>query len=404
MNALDAIDAGKLRVQKKMPYFVDVLFRIRPVAKPGLGTFGIDANLRLWYDPAVVEQWFESGAECMPRPVLHEIEHWLRNHFVRRGDRQPFKWNCSSDAEINGDHEALAEKLGWKWPKGLTPVLPSAWNLKPGLTAEEYYELIPEQKQESGGTVGGGACGGCAGNPGSHETPEANGMPPVSLDEAEIIRERVAQRVVAAVRNGTGNVPLGLRRWAEERLAPPKVDYRRLLAKIVRGTVNSVAGAFDYTRSRIGRRYFGTRAVLGPLAVIPPALKRPLPKVTIVRDTSGSMGFGKDSPLERASAEVLGIAKAAGADAILFDVDTVAIRSRVRTEADVRKTCGGGGTDMRTGILEAAKEKPDIIFVASDGDTPWPSPEEMPRCKVVVVLIGAQAPTPPDYIKFVRIE
>lgn len=400
MNALDAIDAGKLRVQRKMPYFVDVLFRIRPMEKPGLGTFGIDAGLRLWYDPVVVGTWFEGGADRMARPILHEIEHWLRNHFDRRGERDALKFNYATDCEVNGDHEELAARLDWKWPIGLKPILPATYSLKSGLTAEEYYELIPDDPQKQGqGALGSGRCGGCAGHGEPHEGTEA-----VSAGEAEIIRERVAQRIVEAVRNGqAGNVPLGLRRWAEERLAPPKVDYRRLLARIVRGVTNSVAGAFDYTRSRVGRRYFGTKSVLGPMAVIPPALKRPIPKVTIVRDTSGSMGFGAGSPLEHASAEVLGIAKAAGADVVLLDVDTVSVRTRVRTENDVRVTHGGGGTDMRQGILDAAKEKPDIIFVTTDGETPYPTKEEMPRCIVVVVLIGEKAPSPPEYIKFVRV-
>src|SRR3990170_6273050 len=97
MNAIDAIDAGKIRVQRKMTYFVDVLFRIRPMETPGLGTFGIDAGLRLWYDPVVVASWLEGGPERMARPILHEIEHWLRNHFVRRGERNAFKFNAAAD-------------------------------------------------------------------------------------------------------------------------------------------------------------------------------------------------------------------------------------------------------------------------------------------------------------------
>jgi predicted metal-dependent peptidase len=66
---------------------------------------------------------------------------------------------------------------------------------------------------------------------------------------------------------------------------------------------------------------------------------------------------------------------------------------------------GGGGTDMGEGITAALRlrPRPRVIVVLTDGHTPWPA--EAPRdARVVVGLLGRQAPAAPRWAKSVRID
>lgn len=414
LNAIDAIDAAKIRVQNAMPFFVDVLFRLRPVEKQGLGTLAIDAGLRLYYDPVAVEKWIVNGPERLARPLLHEIDHWLRllvpdmkscNYVGRYGDRDPILANTASDLELNSDHERVASAHNWLWPDfgrdehghQKKALMPAMYNLPDGLTMEEYYARLFENRpsKNSSNALGSGACFHEEESESSGGGSDSNNPlpPPVSEGEGEIIRERVAQAVHEAARSGQGNIPAGLARWAEERLAPPRINYKRLLAKVIRGIINAVAGMFDYTRAKVGRRYMSYRVAFGSHAPIPPAMHRPRPRVGVVLDTSGSMGgFVEGSPLYRASCETIGIAKATGADVTVFAGDTEFTKGKVHDAKDLQRILvGGGGTDMRAGILEAAKEDLDILFVVTDAETGWPSKDEMPKGMEVMAIVVSDA-------------
>ncbi|WP_344586038.1 vWA domain-containing protein, partial [Kitasatospora paracochleata] len=157
------------------------------------------------------------------------------------------------------------------------------------------------------------------------------------------------------------------------------------------------AGAVDYTYRRPSRR---TPALRG---VVLPSLRRPLPRVAVVIDTSGSMGDGE---LAAALGEVTGVLREVGVrgnrvTVLACDADVHAV-SRV-TATEQITLGGGGGTDMRVGIdaAMAAPERPGIVIVLTDGLTPWP--DELPGCRLVAALIGQDAPAPPSWVETVRI-
>src|SRR5262249_5149775 len=98
--------------------------------------------------------------------------------------------------------------------------------------------------------------------------------------EAELIRRQVAQAISSAKCRGT--VPGGMNRWAQEVLAPPKVNWRRELLVNVRNAMAQIMGKTDYTYRRFGRRSTET--------VLRPAMISFRPHVAVVIDTSGSIG------------------------------------------------------------------------------------------------------------------
>ncbi|XVV17658.1 vWA domain-containing protein [Actinoplanes sp. CA-131856] len=178
----------------------------------------------------------------------------------------------------------------------------------------------------------------------------------------------------------------------------PTVDWRRALAGAVREAAAWAAGTVDYTYQRPSRR-----GAAVPRVVLP-SLRRPMPRVAVVVDTSGSMG---DEELQAVLGEVAGILRAVGIGrervaVLACDADVHAVR-RVASVGEVTLE-GGGGTDMRVGIEQALQvpQRPHIVIVLTDGHTPWPGAAPG-QARVVAGLVGEDPPDPPRWIESIRI-
>lgn len=186
------------------------------------------------------------------------------------------------------------------------------------------------------------------------------------------------------------------KRWAEEKLRP-KVNWRKELAAAIRHAVADVAGASDYSYRRPSRR----QGQIGNGKVVLPSLRRPIPSVAVVVDTSGSMD---DAMVSQALAEISGILKSLGqregVHVLACDAQVQAC-SRVFRPEQVQ-LAGGGGTDMGEGLSAAEKIRPtpQVCIVITDGYTPWP--EQPPKMKTIVALTGDGKS--PEWAKTIRME
>lgn len=144
--------ASMLAVQR-MPYLASIVYNLRPVAAPGLGTVGVDRRWRVYIDFDKIEldpradkpadgRWskFEFSAV-----LLHEANHVLRAH-ADRGDTHGvglpdrLAWNVASDACINDDlDECLA---GSNLALPADGIRSASLGLDPGQTTEWYYDRI----------------------------------------------------------------------------------------------------------------------------------------------------------------------------------------------------------------------------------------------------------------------
>jgi predicted metal-dependent peptidase len=243
------------------------------------------------------------------------------------------------------------------------------------------------------------SCGGCAGDT-EHTDKLAddakasgqslpNGYTP---DEVESIRKQTAEAVKKHAEQGRGDMPAGLKQWAEEVLKPPKVDWRARLASITRRGIGIAKGATDFTMtkpSRVGA-HFG---------MVLPSLFKPKVRVGLVFDTSGSMG---SKSITDSICEVVGILKAGGVEeAYMVACDVrpttpVKLKDGSQVVGHIRdQLVGGGGTDMGAGVAQVAKVKPHLTFVLTDGDTGWPATKPQGAGEVVVVLVRkSSSPTP----------
>ncbi|AJT69145.1 hypothetical protein T261_7547 [Streptomyces lydicus] len=378
--------AARYRAASDRPYLASALYALTIVARAEVRTMGVDRHWRCYVSPAFVDA---TPVAELAGVWVHEVAHLLRDHHGR-ADRLPaadqrdwHRVNVAQDCEINDD--LLAD--GLRLPAGRME--PRLFGLPEGQLFEAYVGRLPPDVQAPD-------CGsGAHGRPAPWELPGSAGPARLGEVEAQALRRHTAEAMRAHQR-ARGTLPAGWQRWAEEVLEPT-VDWRQALSGAVREAAAWAGGAVDYTYRRPSRR---TPALRG---VVLPSLRRPLPRVAVVIDTSGSMG---DDELGAALAEVTGVLREVGVrgnrvTVLACDADVHAV-SRV-TATEQITLGGGGGTDMRIGIDSAlaARDRPNIVIVLTDGYTPWP--DEVPSCRLIAALIGPGAPEPPRWVETVRV-
>ncbi len=403
-RGIDGLAAARLWAASRFPYLATGLFGAQVIAEPGSGTVSVDERWRMRADPELTAAWTPAQLGSV---LVHHVCHLLRSHGERaqaagvRPD-EAGTWVRAADAEINDDLVPAGLDLPGQ------PVLPRDLHAADGLLAEQYFDGIRQARKTEEGQRGGGqprsASSGSADAAGTWLDcgSGADGTPRPGQDQgglsgwqADLLRRQVAQDVIAHGKQ-PGTVPAGLLRWAAEILTP-KVNWRTLLAAELRRAIAEISGAVDYSYRRPSRR----SAVSGP--VVLPALRRPVPEVAVVCDTSGSM---TEDLLAMVLAEVEGLLRALGLarQVRVLACDTaVAPAQRVNSARQVHLV-GGGGTDMGAGIRAAAalRPRPAVTVVLTDGYTPWPAaaPKGM---RVVAGLLGDGARDAPGWARSVRV-
>jgi predicted metal-dependent peptidase len=403
---LPGLAGARLWAAARFPYLASGIFATQVTPAPGSAAVTVDEQWRLQADPDVAAGW---SAAQFGSVLVHHVCHLLREHAgraralgVRPEDAR--EWTRAADAEINDD----LIPAGLDLPGG--PVLPHHLGANPGGLAEQYFRpgYAPDDSDSdsdsddgAGGRDGGEAdCGSGADGQSRADDSPSDGDGPARLEglpgwQADLLRRQVAAEILRHGREA-GSVPAGLARWAQQTLAPV-VNWRTLLAAELRRAVADRAGAADYSYRRPSRR----AAAVGN--VVLPALRRPVPDVAVVCDTSGSM---TDELLAMTLAEVEGLLRSLGVSRQLrvLACDAAAGPAQRVSSARQVELTGGGGTDMGAGIAAAValRPRPAITVVLTDGYTPWPA--QPPKgTRVLIALLGDQAPDAPFWARAVRV-
>ena len=379
------LQAARLWIAANRPYYSKAIFScpVTPAAPPA--RVGIDERWRIYANSEFLESLTVERAAA---ELIHVLNHALRDHAQRARNTSVDAmtapvWNAAADCEINDDlfEDDLIEDDDWLFPETL--------GMNDFMPAEHYYRHlldngVPVQVHIECGS-------GCH----SHAVPHELDADTDALSDFD--RTLLKRAVAAAVADhkkthGTGSVPEGLARWAQQTLHP-KVNWRQQLASALRTSVHHKTGTADYTWQRPSRRQQPQDPVLRP------AMTRPVPSIAVVVDTSGSMS---EHELDRALTEIKAIvATIVPGDSVrVLSVDTI-----VHTDQHIHNTNqisleGAGGTNMAAGIAAAAEATPDAIIVITDGWTPWPPTRPQgARCVIAALTDNHQLQGVPDWIQ-----
>jgi predicted metal-dependent peptidase len=403
-QAAAALDTPKLLAARRLavttcPYLAVALHAIAIVPSYAVPTMGVDRHWRCYVNPAFVQT---TPVRELAGVWLHEVSHLVRDHHGRaqrlmdaslkheasgrpgsavldpdNPGREQVRLNIAMDLEINDD---LFKNL--PGPRETSPCLPDG-AVTPASLCLENRDLFEEYIHDITPTMVAAHwsdCGSGAHNGSAPWEDDADGGHPLGGYEAAAIRISVRDAIAA----GRGTAPAGWQRWAERYGKAPQ-DWRTLLGAAFRTSLGAAAGAGDYTYRRPSRR----TASLGGHLVLP-SLRRPLPQVAVVIDTSGSVS---DVDLGSALTELAAISRAAGVigrNVSVYTCDAAVHTAQNVCQAEDITLVGGGGTDLRKGIRAAMTRTPtpDVTVVLTDGGTPWP--KEEPGCRLVAGIFASR--------------
>ena len=150
--------------------------------------------------------------------VAHECFHPMLEHCVRRGDRDPMKWNVATDYVIN--QLLVDEKIGTMPKQGLLDR--DIYDRGKGIS-DKIYHLLPEMDKDkpNGGNENGEALDSC----------EDGGQSPAELEQQKAEwKVKVAQASQSA--KMMGKLSANMQRLVGT-LLKPKVDWRDVLQRFV---------------------------------------------------------------------------------------------------------------------------------------------------------------------------
>jgi predicted metal-dependent peptidase len=369
--------AGRIVAQNRWPYMSGVLFALKPVevSKEEVPTLAVDSGWRLYFCKEFVT---EQPVEVLATALLHEALHCVLDHMgrfeiVSRNQTASGQvWNLCGDAHINKTLDL--EQMPWGDFQPVRFDTLEKYGVLPEDTTEAAHNKILEHLKENQAELSETQdCGSVAtGGKRDYEVSESEAnSTSISRPEQDGIKDVLAIDINRR-REAGDQVGDALLKWASSRLNPI-VDWKKQLRFALRSSYAVASGKKDYSYSRPARKQ-GALLQAG-MNVIVPALRNPSPpNVAILIDTSGSISR---TELEMFGAELFGILKSIGSRT---QVDVIGCDTRVAGPFKVRKPSeisdlnlrGGGGTDLRIGVDFAIKNlAPDILVIATDGETPW---------------------------------
>jgi len=360
------------------PFFLPALPYVSFEEAP-VGTACVDASGRIRLDPDFIKRITDDQFTGV---LAHEISHLLLLHRGRMGMRQHERWNRACDRAIN---QALREANIELPPDCLYPA-----QGQENWSAEQFYEVEPEDEESGGGKGGKGGGGlpdpnarprvgsGC----GVDEAPEGDESVP-EADKPNYDRqwrELAAQAQITARERGDG-AGNALARLLD--IPPAKVRWESIVRNAVSHAV-AAHGRDDVTWTKRSRR----SPVEGPQMPGWTAYKA---QVAVVIDTSGSMS---DTDITDAVSNTVAIARAAAVKLFLVVHDHIVQWKGWISAATGPKLApkmkGRGGTDFSEAYKAVGEAgRFDALIHLTDGECTWPEKPASAK-RLVVALLGSK--------------
>ncbi len=301
--------------------------------------------------------------------VAHECFHPMLEHCVRRGDKDPMKWNVATDYVIN---QLLADEQIGKMPdQGLLDK--DIYDKGEGVS-DKIYHILPEMDRDTpnGGNEGGQALDSC----------EDGGQSP-----AEIEQQRAEWKVKVAQASQSAKM-MGKLSANMERLVgvllKPKVDWRDVLQRFVVKLRND-----DRSFARPNRRFISQGLIM------PSVTGEGLGEIAFAIDTSGSIGEQELNQFASEVREVWESHKPEKIHVIYFDHDVCHVDEFDRDTEPTFKPHGGGGTAFSPVFKYMQEKHINPVACVFLTDLCCSDYGDMPDYPVLWVSTYEKADTPP---------
>ncbi len=342
----DAVAAGKLisgslmRLRAASPFFSVLSLFAEFRASEGVPTAATDGKT-IVYNPSFIGGLPRDQIDGV---VLHEVLHAALMHAIRRGTRDPQRWNIAADVVVNG---IIAQQKGFTLIQGAirSPKLEH-------LRVEEIYELLEKEsdllKQQPQCLLEGHDHG-----------DEGSGTLRRLLELEEHWKRALRQAEAVARSTQQGNLPAGFERLLGQ-LGQSEIDWRSRLWRFLVRTPTDFS-SFD-------RRFLYRRLYLE-------TLESENVRVFIAVDTSGSI---EGKQLDAFLGEVRGILGAyphLEGELYYADADIYGPCS-IHDEVERPKPKGGGGTSFVPFFEKVGKEdlnSDGVCIYLTDGYGTFPS-------------------------------
>ncbi|HAB89309.1 MAG TPA: hypothetical protein DCF84_02145 [Bacteroidetes bacterium] len=389
------LDEHIVNLLRDEPFFAALSRRMEKVATKAVPTAGVKFNedrcrFEMYYNPEFMNELHEANPTFVKGVLLHEFYHIVLLHVTSRipGERMTKKWNVATDLAINSelsnfekDYESpsgyVVVSSMLPLDKALIPSVEMFAKYPPHLSAEEYMEMLPDNKDKNDSENGESGESGDGESDDGDGSSNGNGFDDHSdwgdsdgTDEKrkiaeERLKEAVKEAYIEAQSKGFGSVSQSMRKNIKEAITP-RVNWRSVLRSFVKASQRANKTS---TIKRLNRRY----------AYIHPGRKaQRQAKIAVSIDQSGSVS---DSMLAAFYSELEKLAQLAEFTIVPFDteVSTEHVHVWKKGERHEKERYMYGGTCFNAPTRWVNANSFDGHIVLTDMEAPKPVPSKCQR-------------------------
>ncbi|QWY83492.1 putative metallopeptidase domain-containing protein [Rhizobium phage RHph_X2_28B] len=317
-------------------------------------------GISLWWNPYL---FMKQDAKTNETMLIHELWHPAELDMLRRGNRDPYRWNIAADIRINNRLSRQGYYMGgFPWCMDLT--------YPEGISAEEIYEDLEKKDQEAWDEM--------------LKNWEPDLIEPDDLstaDEMNIIGKVVKASQVAQMAGE--DLPGDVQKILKQFLTP-KIPWEQMFYRFFDTHLNE----YSYSLRRPNRRY--------PDDYMPSLLPdEGLVHIMCFMDVSGSI---LDGYKVRFNSEMKYVKETFNPETFtLAQFDTRISRVDVFTDNDPFEEImihGGGGTSLRPVREYIMEHKPTLVVIFSDLECAPMEPLVGHDCPILWVTINNPAVKP----------
>ncbi len=386
MDAADKLTGARCRLMAVEPFYGHVAMQMHwressmahlPPMQRTMGVRVAGSYIECVWNREFVESQSLLELYCV---VQHEIEHLIRLHCQRYGNRTQLIWNVACDMAVNGQQGS--PRIAYR--DGVDPVVPKGCVWIPqdwpsNETAEYYYDRLLKDAKQVKVMVGAGE-----GDNQGEKMVDSHGMWSETEMSPDEIRQVVKSCIEQAVDRARGHVPGHISELLKQ-LADPIVNWRALL----RQYLGRHLGNRRTTYSRRNRR--------NDLFGIPGFSHRAASAVSVIVDTSGSIGTEE---LEQFFSEIEAMSYRSKVSVLQWDAEFQGFEPRYRRGDWKKIKIGGrGGTSMDEAVnwIERNHLVGNVCVMLTDGYTPWTPQKPFPMITCITTDAGG-----PDWGHVIR--